>query len=129
MDDNKNSKTSEVKKSLRWIDAIHIAGSVASLTGISLLAITKTIQSISIGSIIGWVLGSSIILAALMACLLFISKSGVEVREKFGVQASIIFYLISTSILAVGIIFLFKMIQELGVPFVILLIHNQYPVP
>lgn len=116
-------------KSIHWREYLHIAGSVASITGISLLAVTTSFKNIVLGNIVGWILGSSLLLAALMGLIVLLTQTGAYLQNQYGKIFSLIFYLVCGPFGIALMIFLFKLIQELGVPFIILLIHGSYPAP
>lgn len=125
----KLNKVSMESKPIHWREYLHIAGSVASITGISLLAVTTSFKSIVLGNVVGWILGASSLLAALMGLIVLLTQTGTYLHKQYGKIFSLIFYLICGPFGVVLVIFVFKLIQELGVPFVVLLIHGSYPPP
>lgn len=125
----KNNETSIENKAIPWREYLHIAGSVASITGISLLAVTVSFKNIVLGNIVGWSLGASLLLAALMGLIILLTQAGAYIHQEFGKIFSLIFYLVCGPFGIVIMIFLFRLIQELGVPFIVVLIHDSYPVP
>jgi len=123
----KINKVSMDIKSIHWREYLHIAGSVASITGISLLAVTKSFKSIVLGNIVGWILGASLLLATLMGLIVLLTQTGIYLHRQYGNIFSLIFYLVGGPFGVVLMIIVFKLIQEIGVPFIVLLIHGSYP--
>ena len=74
-------------------------------------------------------MGASLLLASLMGLIVLLTQTGTYIHKQYGKIISLIFYLICWPLGVVLMIFVFKLIQELGVPFIVLLIHGSYPPP
>ncbi len=76
-----------------WLEGLHIAGSVASVTGLSLLTLNKAVPSISIGEILGWLGLVSLLLAFVTLLLLALRRTGAWFQERFGHTGRNVFWL------------------------------------
>ncbi len=108
------------------LDLLHVSGSIASIAGISILIIEKSINNINIGYIISYLLSGFLVISFLA---LFISLdrwvylkylSPLEQILKYGLT------LLLTITLLVFLILFVRLIFELFTPFVIILINGQY---
>src|SRR6476660_102597 len=65
-----------------WIEALHVAGSIASVTGISLLALSKATGDIPIREILGGLVAASLLLAAGTVMVLILRLGGFALRRR-----------------------------------------------
>jgi hypothetical protein len=112
-----------------WIQWVHVAGSVASITGISLLTLNRGVGSIALGEIAGWLISGALLLAVLTVIILFARAGTSRSGGTFGSAGLLVFWLTTVPVSAILMIFLFQLARELVVPFVVLLVHGQYPLP
>lgn len=110
-----------------WLDALHVAGSIASVTGLSLLALRQTVGVATAGYLLAYVLNSSLLIAGLM---LFI-RAGTYIAERsrraLGTFATVVVLLITVPF---GVAFygiFVRLSFELFVPFIVLIVQGQYP--
>ena len=113
----------------RWLQAVHIAGSVASITGLSLLTLNKALPSIALGEILGWLVAASLLLALLMLVVVGLRLAGSYFRKRFGRVGAAVLWLTGCPVALVFMIVAFQAARELVVPLVILMIYGQYPAP
>jgi hypothetical protein len=111
----------------RWLQGLHVAGSIASVTGLSLLALNKALVCVAIGEILGWVISSSVLLAVLTISIMAMRTGATAIGERVGALGLAAFWLLATPFAVVVLLLLFGVVREVVVPFVILIVHGRYP--
>ena len=111
-----------------WLQAVHIAGSVASITGITLLTVGRATPSIPLGEVLGWILAASLLLAIVTLLILVLRVGGRAVRQRGGGVVAA-YWLGATPAAGVLVILAFQLSREFVVAFVVLIVHGRYPYP
>jgi SNF family Na+-dependent transporter len=110
-----------------WLQALYIAGSIASVTGLSLLALNRVLSTIQVGEIVAWAVAASLLLAALGLIVMLLQSGAATVVSRFGRSGLTIYWLVTVPVAVILGIVLFQYGKGLVVPFVLLIIYGRYP--
>lgn len=110
---------------LPWLQTLHIVGSVASITGLSLLTLDKALTAISIGDLVGWFLAVPLLLAAATSMSQLVLSISDPLIVKVGQNWFRILLLVAFPCFVIVELFLFQALRVLFVPFVAVLIRGE----
>jgi hypothetical protein len=106
------SSTPSSTRTQHVFDTLNLAGSIASITGISLLTLNASLGTLTFVRVLGTGLGASIILGLLALVLALLRWLWSKVR-RCGPPVSVAFWLLSIPPLLLALIFWARMIIEL----------------
>lgn len=99
----------------RIVNAINIAGSIASITGITLLATARNVSAIQASLVISYAMSATLFLCIAGICLYGIDALRRIVSVKFGISASILVCAISCALAVWGLIYAALFLRMLAI--------------
>lgn len=111
----------------RWIDALNVAGSIASVTGISLLALRNVPGFPALSYLLGYGFGASLFLAVATGLVMALGTGWRRASRAVHTGWHAIYWLVAIPVAASVAILMAQFVLAIIVPFVVLLTAGHYP--
>ncbi len=110
-----------------WLEALHIAGSVASVTAMTMVATKSYIRDLTFGRLLAYPLAASLTIALIMIFGIGLIEGSKQIRRRFGSTWTAVFWFTGIPVVVPFRGLFMNLIFHVFVPFVILAIDGQYP--